>query len=88
MSQSTNECNFLPNCVQNNVITLQNPLSGGIGKVDSEHVDPLHTFLGLAGLSLVKYKGLNLMNPMLTTSNNASEHLSNLHRQWNTSGLN
>ncbi|OXA62812.1 geranylgeranyl transferase type-1 subunit beta [Folsomia candida] len=70
------------------VLGNQNPLSGGIGKVDSEHVDPLHTFLGLAGLSLVKYKGLNLMNPMLTTSNNASEHLSNLHRQWNTSGLN
>lgn len=65
------------------VLGNQNPLSGGIGKVDSEHVDPLHTFLGLAGLSLVKYKGLNLINPMLTMSSNASKHLSELHQGWN-----
>lgn len=64
------------------VLGNQNPLTGGIGKMDSEHVDPLHTFLGLAGLSLVNYKGLSIINPKLTMSSNATNHLANLHRQW------
>jgi len=64
------------------VLGNQNPISGGIGKMDNQHVDPLHTFLGLAGLSLAKYKGLNSINPKLTMSSNATLRMEELHRQW------
>lgn len=64
------------------ILANQNPLSGGIGKCDNEHVDPLHTFMGLAGLSLVKYEGLNPINPMLTMSENAVSHMRTIHTRW------
>lgn len=64
------------------ILGNQNPLTGGIGKCDNEHVDPLHTFMGLAGLSLVKYDGLNLMSPMLTMSENAVSHMKTIHVRW------
>lgn len=62
----------------------QNPLSGGIGKYDNEHVDPLHTFMGLAGLALVNYDGLNQISPMLTMSENAVVHMKSLHSRWSS----
>jgi len=64
------------------VLGNQNPLTGGIGKYDNDYSDPLHTFLGLAGLSLVDYEGLNMINPQLTMTENAVEHLKTLQRNW------
>jgi geranylgeranyl transferase type-1 subunit beta len=64
------------------VLGNQNPLTGGIGKYDNDYSDPLHTFLGLAGLALVDYEGLNAINPQLTMSENAVKHLQVLQLRW------
>lgn len=64
------------------ILSNQNPLTGGIGKSDNTFPDPLHTFMGLAGLSLVNYEGLNSINPALTMSENAVLFLITLQAQW------
>jgi len=66
----------------------QNPICGGIGKCDNEHVDPLHTFMGLAGLALVQYEGLNPINPMLTMSEKAVMHMGKVHLGWKKQAYN
>lgn len=70
--------------VINFILSNQNPITGGIGKVDNEYVDPLHTFMSLAGLSLMNYEGLNAVNPTLTMSENAVQHLKKLQMNWKT----
>lgn len=64
------------------ILSNQNPLTGGIGKCDNDLCDPLHTFMGLAGLSLVSYDKLMPIIPELTMTKEALNHLRRLHEMW------
>ena len=64
------------------ILSNQNPLTGGIGKSDNTYPDPLHTFMGIAGLSLVNYEGLSQINPALTMSEKAVSHLKSIQANW------
>lgn len=44
--------------------------------------DPMHTCLGLAGLSLNKEPGLNPLLPSLTITRRAADWMETLHRKW------
>jgi geranylgeranyl transferase type-1 subunit beta len=66
------------------ILSNQNPLTGGIGKSDNTYPDPLHTFMGIAGLSLVNYEGLNAINPALTMSERAVSHLKTVQDSWSS----
>lgn len=50
---------------QNFVMLTQHDVFGGFAKWIDYNPDPLHTYLGLAGLSLMKYEGLNEVMPEL-----------------------
>lgn len=44
--------------------------------------DPLHTYLGLCGLSLIGEPGLASIHPALNITQRAVDHLDDLHRKW------
>jgi geranylgeranyl transferase type-1 subunit beta len=60
----------------------QNPIMGGFGKHDNEFPDPLHTFMGIAGLALINYENLNKLFPALTISHQTLEHLRKIQASW------
>ncbi|CAL1526968.1 unnamed protein product [Lymnaea stagnalis] len=64
------------------VLSTQSPITGGFSKYPDHSPDPLHTYLGLCGLSLIGEPGLSPIFPALNMSQRAYDHLSNLHRQW------
>jgi geranylgeranyl transferase type-1 subunit beta len=64
------------------IFSNQNPLTGGIGKYDNDLCDPLHTFMGIAGLSLLAYANLNPVLPELTMTQSTWSHLRTLHERW------
>lgn len=66
------------------VIATQHNIVGGLAKWVSFFPDPLHTYLGLAGLSLMKYQGLNEVEPMLNLTNKTFDFLKSLHEKWKT----
>lgn len=51
---------------------------GGFSKWGHVVPDPMHTYLGLAGLSLMGFGGLNEMNCELNITKRTSEHLKNI----------
>jgi geranylgeranyl transferase type-1 subunit beta len=67
------------------IFSNQNPLTGGIGKYDNDLCDPLHTFMGIAGLSLLPYANLNPVLPELTMTQSTWSHLRTLHENWQSS---
>ncbi|KAF5285436.1 hypothetical protein FQA39_LY16690 [Lamprigera yunnana] len=64
------------------VLATQNNVIGGFSKWINTHCDPLHTYLGLAGLSLIGEKELRQVVPMLNITYRALDHLKNIHQQW------
>uniref|UniRef100_A0A0B6Z0R7 Geranylgeranyl transferase type-1 subunit beta n=1 Tax=Arion vulgaris TaxID=1028688 RepID=A0A0B6Z0R7_9EUPU len=64
------------------VLSTQSPITGGFSKYPEHIPDPLHTYLGLGGLSLIGEPGLSPIFPALNMSQRAYDHLTNLHRQW------
>ncbi|KAH9505085.1 Geranylgeranyl transferase type-1 subunit beta [Bulinus truncatus] len=64
------------------VLSTQSPITGGFSKYPDHNPDPLHSYLGLCGLSLIGEPGLSPIFPALNLSQRAFDHLSNLHRQW------
>lgn len=64
------------------VLSTQSPITGGFSKYPDHSPDPLHTYLGLCGLSLIGEPGLSPIFPALNMSQRAYDHLANLHRQW------
>jgi len=46
------------------LIRMQDPKKGGISDRPGDMVDVFHTVFGLAGLSLVKYPGLEEVDPV------------------------
>ncbi|RWS13653.1 geranylgeranyl transferase type-1 subunit beta-like protein [Dinothrombium tinctorium] len=65
------------------VMSTQDPIVGGFGKNSYSPPDPMHTYLGLAGLSLIPTtnKILSTINPEVNISERATEHLRCIHRQ-------
>ncbi|KAJ8884281.1 hypothetical protein PR048_016138 [Dryococelus australis] len=64
------------------IMSTQNTLSGGFSKWEDTTTDPLHTYFGLCGLSLMNEGGLLQVHPGLNISQRAHKHLDNLHKIW------
>ncbi|XP_045460566.1 geranylgeranyl transferase type-1 subunit beta [Harmonia axyridis] len=56
--------------------------NGGLSKYEDFPPDPLHTSLGLAGLSMMGIDHLEEVHVPLVITNKAHEHLKFLHNQW------
>lgn len=67
---------------KNYILSTQDPVVGGLSKWVDTTPDPLHTYMGLCGLSLMKFEGLLEVHPALNVSQRAHEHLRNLHKTW------
>lgn len=57
--------------------------TGGLSKYVNCVPDHMHTYLGLAGLSLMNFDGLNPMFAELNITQRTFEHLKNIHSKWN-----
>ncbi|XP_013183879.2 geranylgeranyl transferase type-1 subunit beta isoform X2 [Amyelois transitella] len=64
------------------VYETQDQVVGGFSKWPDTCTDPMHTYLGLAGLSLIGENGLLEVVPTLNITKRAYEHLKNLQEQW------
>ncbi|KAK3788326.1 hypothetical protein RRG08_025057 [Elysia crispata] len=64
------------------VLSAQSPITGGFSKYPNHSPDPLHSYLGLAGLALIGEPSVSPIFPALNISQRAYDHLMNLHRQW------
>ncbi|TRY64803.1 hypothetical protein DNTS_004407 [Danionella cerebrum] len=67
---------------RNYILSTQDRLVGGFAKWPDSHPDPLHTYFGLCGLSLMGEPGLLRVHPALNISERAFDHLQELHRVW------
>lgn len=65
------------------VLSTQHDIIGGMSKWLNVTPDPLHTYMGLAGLSLMNYQGLNKIMPELNITYRTLKHLKQLQRSWN-----
>ena len=64
------------------VLSTQDPVIGGMAKWIDSGVDPLHTYMGLSGLSLQGEEGVGKVDPCLNISLRAKHWLESLHRTW------
>ncbi|XP_019877911.1 geranylgeranyl transferase type-1 subunit beta [Aethina tumida] len=63
------------------ILTTQDKY-GGISKTINSVPDPMHTCLGLAGLSLMGVEGLSPIYPDLMITERAHNHLKTIHDHW------
>lgn len=64
------------------IMSTQDIIVGGFSKWVSTRSDPLHTYLGLGGLSLMKKENLSSLNPTLNITEKAYKHLKSIHEKW------
>lgn len=65
------------------IMSTQDKIIGGFSKwPDASISDPLHTYLGLCGLSLMNEEGLCPIQPSLNITERAYQHLKLLHQSW------
>lgn len=64
------------------VYETQDRVVGGFSKWPDTCTDPMHTYLGLAGLSLIGESGLLQIVPTLNITKRAHEHLKSLQETW------
>lgn len=67
------------------VLMTQDGVIGGFSKWVDSTSDPLHTYMGLAGLSLMHGNNLMEVQPALNVTVRTHEHLMSLHEKWNKS---
>ena len=67
---------------RNYVLSTQDPVTGGMAKWVDSGVDPLHTYMGLSGLSLQGEAGVALVDPCLNITVRAKQWLESLHKTW------
>lgn len=67
------------------VLATQDNIRGGLAKWVTHFPDPLHTYLGLAGLSLMNYQSLSPVEPMLNLTVRSVNFLREIHSEWNNS---
>ena len=75
MDNSAEDVEKLIERSSNFVLDTQDPLKGGLSKWVDNSSDPLHTQLGLGGLSLFGYPGLSAINPALNVTFKSMEKL-------------
>ncbi|XP_026326081.1 geranylgeranyl transferase type-1 subunit beta [Hyposmocoma kahamanoa] len=66
------------------VFETQDCVVGGFSKWPDTCTDPMHTYLGLAGLSLIGENGLSEIEPALNITKRAYEYVKTLHETWST----
>ncbi|XP_077290980.1 geranylgeranyl transferase type-1 subunit beta [Arctopsyche grandis] len=64
------------------ILDTQDMIVGGFSKWPQTGSDPLHTYLGLGGLSLIGEKHLNQVMPSLNITTRAFDSLKELHQKW------
>ncbi|XP_051165462.1 geranylgeranyl transferase type-1 subunit beta [Leptopilina boulardi] len=67
---------------RNFVLSTQDTVVGGFAKFQYVFADPLHTYLGLSGLSLLGEPSLCPMYAALNVSRRAYVHLQEIHKKW------
>ncbi|KAL7828429.1 hypothetical protein SRHO_G00320630 [Serrasalmus rhombeus] len=70
---------------RNYILSTQDSLVGGFAKWPDSHPDPLHTYFGICGLSLIGEPNLRKVHPALNVSDRAFEYLQQLHQTWRES---
>ena len=63
------------------VLSTQDGIMGGLAKLPENSPDPLHTYLGLAGLSLANFQDLRPVDAELNITQRAREFLDTLHKK-------
>ncbi|XP_026667894.1 geranylgeranyl transferase type-1 subunit beta isoform X2 [Ceratina calcarata] len=78
------EVNGLSDPDKNRAFLLANQdiVTGGFAKFADCPPDPVHTYLGLCGLSLLEEPGLSIMNAALNISDRAYKHLLKIQEVW------
>ncbi|XP_065104113.1 geranylgeranyl transferase type-1 subunit beta isoform X1 [Paramisgurnus dabryanus] len=69
---------------RNYILSTQDRLVGGFAKWPDSHPDPLHTYFGICGLSLLGEEDLRKVHPALNISDRAFDSLRRLHTIWRT----
>ncbi|XP_076231718.1 geranylgeranyl transferase type-1 subunit beta [Calliopsis andreniformis] len=64
------------------LLSTQDTVIGGFAKYGNCQPDPLHTYLGLCGLSLLGENDLCAMHAALNISDRAYKHLLKIHEVW------
>uniref|UniRef100_A0A1B6I2N9 Geranylgeranyl transferase type-1 subunit beta n=1 Tax=Homalodisca liturata TaxID=320908 RepID=A0A1B6I2N9_9HEMI len=64
------------------VMSTQYATTGGFSKWPDSYADPMHTYLGLSGLSLMGEPGLSEMNAALNITQRAATHLKTVQNTW------
>ena len=64
------------------ILQCQAPLLGGFSKVPDARPDPLHTYFGIAGLSLMNHQGTQPMEASLNLSKTAHKRLKLIQQKW------
>ncbi|XP_054286396.1 geranylgeranyl transferase type-1 subunit beta [Macrosteles quadrilineatus] len=64
------------------VMSTQSTFSGGFSKWADSYADPMHTYLGLSGLSLMGEEGLQEVHAALNITQRAVAHLKTVQDQW------
>ncbi|XP_051980910.1 geranylgeranyl transferase type-1 subunit beta [Xyrauchen texanus] len=67
---------------RNYILSTQDRLVGGFAKWPDSHPDPLHTYFGICGLSLIGEPDLRKVHPALNISDRAFDFLQRLHTVW------
>lgn len=70
--------------VRDFVLQAQCPVSGGLGKWDASNADPMHSYLGLAGLSFVGKDKLQEVFVPLNVSLRTHKALKKIHDSWDS----
>lgn len=64
------------------VFETYHDIIGGFSKWPNCNPDPLHTFMGLCGLSLVDYPNLQSIHSALVITDKTHDYLKSLHSKW------
>ncbi|KAF4524456.1 hypothetical protein B566_EDAN011879 [Ephemera danica] len=64
------------------IMSTQDLITGGFSKWEDTLADPLHTYFGICGLSLMGEEGLATIHPGLNFSQRAVDYLHKLHLSW------
>lgn len=64
------------------IMSTQDAFIGGFSKWVDTIPDPMHTYLGIAGLSLINFSNLDYIHPALNITQTAFQHLETIHVKW------
>ncbi|KAM7285872.1 geranylgeranyl transferase type-1 subunit beta [Ixodes scapularis] len=64
--------------------STQDQFVGGFSKWPDSDPDPMHTYMGIAGMSLMGVEDLLPLHPALNLSQRAHGHLQQLHKAWDS----